>query len=94
MTRVDVVPEASDEFLELVDRVSSFSLRQAEELISYYESVLLQLRDFPESGQRSRRQPNRRLLRRGVYQFIYDYHEPEGVHILQVRDGRREPELP
>ncbi len=91
--RVQVSDEAIDDLLEISDQLSNRSRSLALDFVAAYERVLEQLRDFPESGQRSRRNRNMRILRSGDFRFMYRV-LADRVVLSEILDGRRQSELP
>ena len=85
--RIDVDDRATADLLEIVDYLSDYSPSAAERVIGHFEDVLRQLRDFPASGQIHAANPATRVLRRGVYRFIYSVRDGD-VLLLRILDGR------
>ena len=93
MKRVALDPRAEAEFLEIVDYLSSFSPDAALRFVDTYWSVIEQLREFPELGQLIRGSITKRVLRRGVYRFVYEVGDRDTL-LLRILDGRGQRELP
>lgn|GEM_PF-6829909 len=93
MTPVDISPRAEAELLEIAGRLAEFGPQAALAFVDTFSSVIDQLRDFPELGQASRRIPHQRVLRRGVYRFVYEFRDGT-VLLLGILDGRGQRELP
>ena len=90
--RVDVHPDAVAQFLQLVDQVSDYSSERAQALIEEYESVVEDLRHFPDLGRESRVSPGSRVLVRRGYLYWYERRSDHLV-IFQIEAGalRTEP---
>jgi len=88
VTIVDIHPRAAADLLAHTDYLSDFSLPSARKLIEAFEAVLVQLKQFPESGIRSADDPRLRIIRRAGYQFLYTYSSDEGAILMEIRSAR------
>lgn len=91
--RVQVSDNAIENLLDIAERLSDLSPEAALRFIESYERVLAILRDFPESGQKSNHRPGVRVLRSGVYRFVYEV-LPDRLVVSEIVDGRGQSALP
>ena len=90
---VQVSDRAIEDLLAIAERLSDFSISGALAVVDSYDRVLEQLRDFPLSGQASQVAVGMRVIRTGVYRFLYFVSE-DRVVLARILDGRGQHDLP
>lgn len=93
MTPLHIDVRAEEDLFEITRYLLGFGADAADRFVAAFWDVVEDLRQFPELGQRSREHPEIRVMRRGIYLFLYEARE-EDVLLLRILDGRAQPELP